>query len=305
MNRESIIYLFKDFFKKWDQFWFQSGNLKSLGLMRLIICGNLFYMYLIRHIYNLDFFNESSFVSREMAVSVIPQFYRPNFVWFFWPDSMTSMIHAIFVFLIFLTFLGLSIRPLMLLTWILHLGFIQRNYAVLFGADLISCLFFFYLSWTPCCETFSLKRFIFKNIPTLKMDLLGSVFFRMAQIHLSVIYAYTGFEKLKGMTWWDGTALWSVFANPQMVIFDMTWTRAFPIFIAVISFFTIFWEIYWPAAILSQKTRFLWLGLGVLFHCGIGFLMALWNFAIVMMAVYPLFLSEKTIEKFFFRIKPR
>lgn len=291
----------------WNQFWFDSVSLYPLACMRILLCGNMFYIYLVRLIYNIDFYQEGSVIPRALALDMIPQFVRPVFAWFFWPDSMAYLVHVVFVVLLFLLTIGLAPRFLFLLTWILHMGFIQRNYAVLFGADPISAVFLFYLSFTQCSKVLSVKSLLFKKKKNLgagmtsvsgemSTGLLTPVFFRLIQIQIAVIYAYTGLEKLKGASWWDGTALWSVFANQQMVIFDMSFMRNFPLVISVITFMTVLWEIYWPVMISIRKLRYWWLVMGFLFHVGIGYLMALWGFSLVMLSTYFLFLEPRHIK---------
>jgi hypothetical protein len=114
---------------------------------------------------------------------------------------------------------------------------------------------------------------------------------------MCVIYIYTGMEKLKGASWWDGTALWSVFANPQMVIVDLTWLRHFSFLIAAATFLTVLFEVYFPVLVWNPKLRKKLLCVGLLFHSGIGLVMALWGFALVMVAPYVLFLSENDLKR--------
>jgi len=120
----------------------------------------------------------------------------------------------------------------------------------------------------------------------------------MIQIQLCVIYFYTGLEKLKGGTWWDGTALWSVFANPQMVIADLTWLKNFPLVVVALTFATVLFEVYFPALVWFKKTRIIMLLIGISFHMGIGVFMALYSFAFIMMAPYILFVSKRDIDDF-------
>ena len=127
-------------------------------------------------------------------------------------------------------------------------------------------------------------------------NLVSSTFFRLMQIQICIIYAYTGFEKLKGATWWDGTALWTVFANPQFVNYDFIFLRNFPLFFAIGTFVTIVFEVYFPAMVAFRKTRHLWLGLGIVFHTAIAILISLWPFSLIMMSVYFLFLDKETLH---------
>jgi hypothetical protein len=128
---------------------------------------------------------------------------------------------------------------------------------------------------------------------------------RMMQFQLCIIYAYTGFEKLKGASWWDGTALWSVLANPQMVNHDWTFLRHVPLVIAIGSFSSVIFEIYFPAAMMQSQLRRIWLAVGILFHLAIGFLMGLMHFSLVMISVYFLFMQPELLERLLTHLKQR
>lgn len=310
----------------WSHFWFESAKYERLGLMRLVLAGTLFVTYFGRQ-FRMDFFNELSFLPADQALNVFPDYYRPLFPWFFWPDAWAGTVHLIFLILLFGFFTGVTNRFFMLLTWVLAMGFIHRNYAVLFGADVIGALFLFYLSFTKCYKNYSVLN-IFKT-KSLKVinevekpnsffaylkshfnwsdfkgpyqeqdtDAVSSAFYRLAQFQICAIYAYTGFEKLKGVSWWNGSALWTVFANPQMVVFDMTWMRHFAFVIALITYVTIIFEIYFPMALFVPKLKKYWLFAGLFFHLGIGILMGLMPFSLVMLSPYFLLFDFNGFNK--------
>lgn len=281
------------FIRSWDHFWFGVDGAWNLACMRVVLVGTMFYTYLWR-VSNLSYFNSDSILPREYSMKIFSEFGRPWLSWCFWPDTWAGSVHWIYLGLLFLIFVGLSNRLLMVFCWILHMGFIHRNYAVVFGADIISGIFLFYLSFTKCCEELTFKKYLPTCLGSKKKmnpDMISSVFYRLMQIQICAIYAYTGFEKLKGGSWWDGTALWTVLANPQMAAFDMAWTQHFSLFILAGSFLTIIFEIYFPVMAINPRVRPYWLTAGVLFHLSIGILMGLMSFSAVMISTYFLFLK--------------
>ncbi len=284
----------------WQHFWFEFDHPVGLALVRIQISAILLWMYFDRQIHSLQSFTDEGMVPRALALPLMPEYFRPPFAWFFWPDSWVVGIHGLFVVLCLVMLLGLGTRWVAWLAWILHIGFIQRNYSILFGADVISCLFLFYLAFSRSEEVFSLRSWLRRRSgknrgPTT--DAVSSAFARLLQIQLAVIYAYTGFEKLKGQSWWDGTALWTVLGNPQMVMVNVDWVRNFPLVISIFTFSTVIFEIYWPAAMLMPKFRKPWMVLGLSFHFGIAALMGLWTFSLTMLAPYWLFLTPTEVEK--------
>ena len=295
---------FNSVLEKLSQFLFKPVNLSSLGLMRIMLCGTLFYLACYRHI-NIDQFMDGSLVPRDEALSIFPEFYRPYITFFAWPDSWAAPVHLFLIGLYFLNLIGLSNRIVMLVTWAIAQGFIQRNYSVLFGADLIGNLFLFYLGFTQANEFYTVKDKLFSGRKFV-LDSLTPVFFRLLQFQICIIYAYTGFEKLKGSTWWDGTALWTVLANPQFTNYDLIFLRSVPIFFATGTFITIIFEVYFAAMVANLKTRPYWLAAGVFFHLGIGILLSLMPFSLVMCSTYFLFINlqdhQQKIAKFFAKL---
>lgn len=301
----------KKYFSQINQFLFADAHHEQLGIFRFILCGTLFYMACFRQL-NIDQLGIDSLIPRDLALNVFPDFYRPAVQWFFWPDAFVGPVHLLLIGLLFLATIGLTNRPLLILTWIIHQGILNRNYAILFGADVIGGLFLFYLSFTHCTEFFSVRNLIFKsknkitslidtsgflkNQQTAELHVnLSAVCFRLIQVQICTIYMYTGFEKLKGNTWWDGTALWTVFANPQFSQYDLKFLSQVPVLFAIGTFLSLIFEIYFPAMVINSKFRNFWLVSGVLFHVGIGVLLGLMTFSMVMLSTYVLFLDRQTI----------
>lgn len=291
-------------FKKLEEFLSVTNSLEKLGVFRFILCGTLCYIAFFRQ-FNVDLLGVTAMVPRDAALNIFPDFYRPYVQWFFWPDALVSQVHLVLIGLLFLATVGLINRPLLIFTWIIHQGILNRNYSMIFGADSIGGLFLFYLSFTNCTSYFSLKNVFLKKKKDENLDSkdmnhnisVSSVFFRLMQFQICTIYMYTGFEKLKGNTWWDGTALWTVFANPQFSQYDLKFLSHIPIFFAAGTFLSLIFEIYFPAMMLNKTYRKYWLCAGVLFHMGIGLLLGLMTFSLIMMSTYVLFLQTETITE--------
>ena len=285
-------------FKQLNDFLFGRNNFEQLAIFRIILCGTLFYMACFRQL-NMDQLGPASLIPRDMALTIYPDFYRPFVQWFFWPDIYVGSVHLLLIALLFLATIGLTNRPLLLLTWILHQGILNRNYAILFGADVIGGLFLFYLCFTNCTRYLSARNLIFKKIADVSdtnvTDYLSSIFFRIVQIQLCAIYMYTGFEKLKGNTWWDGTALWTVFANPQFSQFDFKFLSHTPLFFAISTFLSVVFEVYFAPMMMNKTYRVYWLITGVIFHISIGILLGLMAFSMVMISTYVLFLNREFV----------
>ena len=287
----------KKIWQLWDEFWFAPKPLLNLAFFRILLCLTLFFMYLRRQFDLENFYTDSGLVPTNAAYDIMPDFYHPAFTWFFWSGDGVFWAHlALLIGLAGLVF-GLGGRAVTALVWILDIGFLQRNYSLAFGADLIGAIFLLLLIGTQSCAELSVWNLWRKKATRPVSDFITPVFFRMIQVQVCVIYAYSGFEKLKGNSWWDGTALWTVFANGQMVIADLTWLRHFPWIIVALTFSTILFEIYFPILVWVRRLRPYLLVLGLFFHLGIGVSMALMNFTLIMVSPYLLFAEETWLRQ--------
>ena len=274
---------------------------RRLGLFRIVLGLVLLYLAILRS-FNLDFYNTNSMIPNSDSLLLFPEYYRPYLNLIFWSDRWVVFVHLIHLALLFLLIIGRSHFVLMLLTWVIGQGFIQRNYAVLFGADVISNLFLFYLCFTDCQSKyvvfpvfFRLNRINFSFLNSFRND-LSRIFFRLMQLQIMIIYAYTGFEKLKGNSWWEGTALWTVLVNPQFSWIDFSFLKSVPAVFALGTFIAIVFEVYFPVMVAFKKTRKWWLLLGFLFHLQIGFLLGLFSFSWVMCSTYILFFDKTCFD---------
>lgn len=251
------------------------------------------------------FYTDGGILPKRLALQVLPEGMRPAFLLSFWSDAWVPWVHGSYVLILILLAFGVAGRALGWVAILLQLAFLFRNYSVSFGADQIGTIFLLYLVLTQSEARLSVRAWWRnKNDKNpIVCDSLTSAFYRMIQIQLCVIYFYSGLEKLKGASWWDGTALWSVFANSQMVIADLTWLRHVPLVIVFITFSTILFELYFPALVWNPKLRKYFLMTGVLFHSGIGVIMALWSFAVIMICPYVLFLREEFTLRALSKIK--
>lgn len=290
----------KNMWQAWQKFWFDPVDLLNIAVFRIILCGTLAAQDFGRQWDVGLFFTDQGILPKALSLKVLPESYRPFAILSFWSDTWVFAVHALLVFALLCVCLGVGGRLMGLLAAFLHLAFLHRNYGIAFGADQIGGIFLLYLALTKCQSRLSILRLCKppsgSSAKSLSSGLLTPMFYRMVQIQLCVIYAYSGMEKLKGQTWWDGTALWSVLANPQMVVINLSWLRHLPFVIVILSFSTILFEIYFPVLVWVRSQRSRMLTMGVMFHSGIGLVMALWSFSLVMISPYVLFLEPGVLE---------
>ncbi len=124
---------------------------------------------------------------------------------------------------------------------------------------------------------------------------------RLFQIHLSVLYFFSGLGKVTGFNWWNGESIWKAINLPianQDFQFDFSLLGHNPILLIIIGWATIVIEMAYPIFIWIKKTRNLWLFLTITMHLGIAVFLNLYFFS-AMMIIWNLtnFYNFKTIKQ--------
>jgi hypothetical protein len=285
----------RNYWNKWSDFWFFKPDLFLVSFFRFVFSIVIFVMYLIRGLEFKLFFTNQGLMPVEILQNYLPEFLKPPLVFYVNNESISFMLYFFLMVLIFLMIIGLANKWINILTFVLHLSFVHRNPTILYGADLVSTFWLFYLCFIRHDRYFSIRSLL--KLKEVKSDILSGVGLRFLQIQLCIIYGYTGLEKLKGTTWWEGSAVWYVMGNDNIVSYDLSFFQNMPWLVAVMTFSTLIFEIYFPMAIWLQPLKRLWLILGVGLHGLSAVFMGLIYFAPIMMSAYLLFLDPVYIRK--------
>lgn len=289
----------------WEGFWFQPVSLYQVGLMRVIFGITLIWMYVLRFLQFETFYTEGGILPLDKFRILLPEAYHSPFTFFFTDDVFGWYAHLLLLLLLILFALGILGRLGTLFIFLLHLGFLQRNYAIIYGADLFATFWLLYLSLVKHNSFFSVLNLFSlrtRSVPELGSP-LSTIGIRLIQIQLCLSYAYTGIEKLKGDQWWEGTAVWYVLGMREFMVGDFSYLQNFPLVIGLLTIITVLFEVYFPAAMVIRPLRPVWLILGAFFHISTGIFMNLPFFCAVMLAPYLLFLQPNTVKSLFRKVK--
>ncbi len=291
----------------WDRFFFGPISFLPVGVFRFVFGLNLLIMYSLRIKDWRFFFTDEGFISAENAMKIVPEFYEPLFTWYPTTPALSLGLHVVFLVTILLLMLGLWGRWMACLTLILHLAFMQRNFSIIYGADLVSTFFLFGLAFTENDRRFSLRSYFAKGQPReIKpvSHIFSTVGVRLIQIQLCVIYGFTGLEKLKGNSWWEGTAVWAVLGNQQIMLFDTSWLKSVPLLIAAMTYSTLIFEIYFPVLVWLKVAKRWTLLFGALLHTMIAVTVGLFFFSLAMISTYLIFLDPAWLRAKLSRFVP-
>lgn len=288
----------------WNRFWFDSRSdqqLLPLAVFRIAFYSVMFFFYFTRA-FDVEFFYSDS--------GLLPDSYRMNLEYFKFHPTIFSGIenvpvlhamHSLFLVLLLFCAIGFFTRFATIGAFLLHLMFLNRNMTVMFGVDMIGTFYMLYMCFANSNAYFSLDS---KIRPAAKIQTEAShIALRLMQIQLCVVYGYAGLEKLKGVRWWDGSALWDVLSMGNMQRWDLSFVSHAPIALATGVYVVLFWEIYFPILIWVKKLRNPMLLFGVGMHVGIFLFMNLPSFGAMMISLYILFLDPEDLARALRRIQ--
>jgi len=178
---------------------------------------------------------------------------------------------------------GLACRFSAILAWFLQICTAKSGGFVSYGVDNFMTIGLFYLMLSPLPDRFSLDWRI-RNLRPKHPQLLG-FWRRVLQLHLCVIYFFSGLTKCLGSGWWNGSSVWRALIRPPFNIIDpeilVRWNYVFP----VAGIFVCLLEITYPFFIWNSQTRKIWLVCICVMHVGIGVTMGMYLFALIMIVL--------------------
>jgi Vitamin K-dependent gamma-carboxylase len=178
---------------------------------------------------------------------------------------------------------GFFSRSSAITAWFLHLCAAKSGGLVSYGMDNFMTIGLFYLMLSPLPDRYSLDHWLRKK-PPKHPQLLG-FFRRVLQIHLCLIYFFSGLTKTLGSGWWDGSNMWRALIRPPFNIIDpailVRWKYLFPVAGVLICIL----EIGYPFFIWHKRTRPIWLWLVIGMHIAIGITMGMYLFALIMIVL--------------------
>lgn len=170
-----------------------------------------------------------------------------------------------------------------ILAWFLYLSVTKSAALTTYGLDNATIIGLFYLMIAPLPDSFSFD-FAYRDLAAPNRTRLG-FHLRLLQLHLCLIYFFSGLTKAIGPDWWNGASLWRSLTREP---FDMLPLQVVAPMAPLLPFLGIgVWllEITYPILIWPRRTRLYWLAGTLALHVGIALTMGLYLFAMIMMVL--------------------
>jgi hypothetical protein len=226
-------------------------------------------------------------------------------------ESITTLSFlALFFFSLIALMIGFSTRFAAILTLIMYKAIYAGTY--IYGVDGFVVTSLFYLVISPAGYFHSVDNLIFKR--RSRKNLNVTLFKRLIQINVCMVYFFSGISKATGVTWWNGEAMWksmNLWTANNLFNADYTFLAENSYILVIMGWGVLVLEMFYPLFISIKKTRRICLFSTLAMHMGIGLLLDLYFFAAFMMfwnitAFYitqPM--PELDLSKYFARFRRR
>jgi hypothetical protein len=262
-------------------FFDNSKNFLWISFFRISI-GTFVLFHFITILSDFDaLYSNISIIPSDVSDIFIPEFIitLPKIISFFecFGISVNKVIITFkLLYVIFCLFLIIGFKPRISAFFLLFLqiALTKSNIYYAYGVDFFTSMSLFYLILIPSNFNYTFKPIKEANISAYK---------RLFQIHISIVYFFSGFDKIIGFNWWNGESIWKAinlpFANSN---FEFSSLANFPILLISLGWFTILIEMLYPIFIWIKNTRKAWILLTITLHIGIAFVLNLYFFSVIM-----------------------
>lgn len=298
---------FREVVDAWDRFWYKASPPQTLAMIRILAGAMLFYTHLIWSRDLLAFLGPDSWLDNATARSLQEGTYAWSYLWY--ADSAVVIwgLHVAALLVFAMLTIGLFSRVNSILAFVITLSYCHRLNGALFGLDQVNAMLAMYLMLGPCGAAYSVDRWLKrrregKELAAPRASIGANVAVRLIQCHMCILYLFAGVSKMRGETWWDGSALWFGLVNLEYQSLDLTWLGRWPALIAAVTHITLFWETFYCVLIWPRLTRPVFLILAVVVHGGIALSLGMITFGTAMLIGNLAFVSPSAVEFFASRI---
>jgi hypothetical protein len=287
----------------WERFWFQPVESSTFALYRIAV-GTLILSWTLALAPSLY-----AFYSPDGILPSYPD-YSGSLAWGLLEYFPGSAAVTLFYFLMLLASIcvlaGFATRLSALVSFICLVSFAHRNPWVLNSGDLLVQLLAFYLLLMPAGAALSVDRWLKPNQPFWAFPRRAIWPLRLVQVQVSMLYIVAVWDKVRGTTWNDGTAV-----SYAMRIGDL---NRFPVpgFVSdslvisnLLTFGTLALELSLGILVWNRVLRPWVLLLGVSLHLGIDYSVRVGFFSWAILAAYVVFIPPDSARSLILATRDR
>jgi hypothetical protein len=298
-----------DAWEAWNDFWFTPANASTLSVIRVLAGAMLLYTHAVWSLDLKAFFGPQGWLPSELMHAAHQATSGPDgpvhlaWTYFDYIHSPTVLLaaHVAALAVFFLLMVGFFSRTMALLAWLIAVSYANRiTPGACFGLDKINCMLALYLVLGPCGSRYSIDRLwrLRRGAPPEAPPSVGAnVAVRLIQLHLCIVYLFSGMAKLQGDMWWSGDAVWYSVANLEYQSLDLTWLARHPLVVNLITHVIVLWELSYCALVWPRLTRPWVLLMAVLVYGATAIGLGMATFGLAMLIGNLAFVSPPTVRR--------
>ncbi|HEY1768851.1 MAG TPA: HTTM domain-containing protein [Chthoniobacterales bacterium] len=236
---------------------------------------------------------EQGLFGREIgeAMTKVQSPFIPRIGWMLWFTHRLGLSDLVTLSLVWwclliaacLLILGIFCRPVAIVAWFLQLASAKSGGLFSYGADNFITIGLFYLMIAPLPDCWALDH-VYRRFPIGNLYSLG-FHRRVLQLHLCLIYFFSGLSKALGANWWNGSNLWRALTSPPYDVLPLSWVAAIGSYLPAIGISICLFETAYPFLIWWRRARyFAFYGICAM-HIAIALLMGMYLFSGIMLVL--------------------
>jgi hypothetical protein len=273
-----------------ERFFFTPDHKSEFLVFFRVAVGVVTLMHFLSTLSDFDrLFSSQSIVPQDIMTVFTPDWVItfPKIVHFFGTlgisESTTIIIvQCLFIACCLFLITGFFSRIAAFLLLFLQISLTKGSSFFIYGVDFFTSMSLFYLILFPSDNYFSLRNYLAKR-PDQPANFMPVK--RMFQIHISIAYFFSGFDKMLGFNWRNGEAIWKAINLPYAnrdFYFNFSWLAEHPFLLIFMGWATFIIEMCYPLFIWIKPTRKIWLFFTILMHLGIALTLNLYYFSAIM-----------------------
>jgi predicted DCC family thiol-disulfide oxidoreductase YuxK len=293
--------------RSWDDFWFQPATTTPLEIVRIGVGSALLFYYAMATPFLFFFWGDDGWMPRETAVNMSPGAWMQSVFFYFWAPWQWIAFHTLFLCSLTAFVVGWRTSFFKWIVLIGHISYDYRDLSISYGAQSIACCLVLVLCLAPTGRAMSLDRV--RAVRAVKRKDLNATLppytsswanacTRLIQLHMVVLFFFSGVFKIRGDDWFGGDAVWMAFILNEFYNPVVVWVFANHYWLVTVSTYAVILiEISYAFLIWRQRTRPYMLAAAVGLHLAFVFGLALVYFAYIMIFGHMSFLRQAWLER--------
>jgi predicted DCC family thiol-disulfide oxidoreductase YuxK len=292
--------------RAWSELWFQDKSTSPLEIARIGIGAAMLLHYGLASPYLFTFWGDAGWMPPDLLTEEITDPWMQSVFFYFTAPWQWIAFHAVFLFCCAALMMGWRPSWVKWLVLVGHISYDYRNPTITYGVHAILACLLLIMCFAPIGRAMSLDRV--REVRAAKRKNLDAdppaftspwafACTRLAQIQMAVLFFFSATDKLRGADWWDGDALWKVFASDDYsngFLLDLLASHYWLVNIA--TYATVLIEIAYPFLIWQRRTRPYLLVAAIFLHLQFALLMNLYFFSFIMIMGHMSFLRYEWLS---------